>query len=122
MTPPDDLPPDVRERLNLNGNRIGVTVSPSPNRAVTPVTPLRFAEMAPPSSREYLAEGIVPQGHTTTIFGDGGSAKSVPQRARPGLVSREARCWLSTVAHTFVGTRSLYPTIRPGKVEPQIAF
>jgi hypothetical protein len=47
-------------------------VSPSPNKGVTPVTPLRFAEMAPPGPREYVVEGLIPKGHATTLFGDGG--------------------------------------------------
>jgi hypothetical protein len=55
----------------------GVTVSQSLNRGVTPVTPLRFAELDPPGPREYLVEGIAPKNHTTTMFGDGGSAKSI---------------------------------------------
>lgn len=41
------------------------------------VTPVRFSDMDPPRPREYSVEGIVPKGHTTTIYGDGGSAKSV---------------------------------------------
>jgi hypothetical protein len=49
----------------------------SPDKGVSPVKPLRFADMDPPSPREYVVQGIAPKGHTTTIFGDGGSAKSV---------------------------------------------
>jgi hypothetical protein len=55
----------------------GATPSQAPNKSVTPVTPIRFSEMDPPGPREFVVEGIVPKGHTTTIFGDGGSAKSV---------------------------------------------
>lgn len=55
----------------------GVTLSQAPNSDVTPVTPIRFSEMAPPGPREYLVESLAPKNHTTTIFGDGGSAKSI---------------------------------------------
>jgi hypothetical protein len=55
----------------------GVTLSQAPNSGVIPVTPIRFSEMDPPGPREYLIEDIAPKNHTTTIFGDGGSAKSI---------------------------------------------
>jgi hypothetical protein len=55
----------------------GVTLSQALNSGVTPVTPIRFSEMAPPGPREYLVEGLVPKDHATTLFGDGASAKSI---------------------------------------------
>jgi hypothetical protein len=36
--------------------------SPSLNKGVTSVTPLRFSEMAPPGPREYVVEGLIPKG------------------------------------------------------------
>jgi hypothetical protein len=72
----------------------GVTPSRSPNRSGTPVTPVRFAEMPPPKPREFVVEGIVPKGHTTTIFGDGGSAKSVLALSAQTAIAGGAEKWL----------------------------
>jgi hypothetical protein len=69
-------------------------VSLSLNRGVTPVTPLRFAEMPPPGPREYVVEGLVPMGHATTIFGDGGSAKSVLALSAGTALAAGAIEWL----------------------------
>jgi hypothetical protein len=63
--------------MNSNDQRRVSQVSLSLNGGVTPVTALRFSEMEPPGPREHVVEGLVPKGHTTSLFGDGGSAKSV---------------------------------------------
>jgi len=41
------------------------------------VIAVRFAELDPPGPREYLVEELAPKNHTMTMFGDGGSAKSI---------------------------------------------
>ena len=69
-------------------------VSLSLKSGVTPVTPLRFAEMVPPRPREYVIEGLIPKGHTTTIFGDGGSAKSVLALSAGTALAAGAEEWL----------------------------
>jgi hypothetical protein len=69
-------------------------VSPSLKGAVTPVTPLRFSEMPPPGPREHVVEGIVPKGHTTSLFGDGGAAKSVLALSVGTAISGGAGEWL----------------------------
>jgi len=66
-------------------------VSLSLNRGVTP---LRFAEMPPPGPREYVVEGLVPMGHATTIFGDGGSAKAVLALSAGTALAAGAEEWL----------------------------
>jgi hypothetical protein len=66
----------------------------SPDKGVAPVKPLRFADMGPPSPREYVVQGIAPKGHTTTIFGDGGSAKSVLALSLATAVAGGAEKWL----------------------------
>jgi AAA domain len=73
----------------------GVTLSQAPNSDVTPVTPIRFSEMAPPGPREYLVEGIAPKNHTTTVFGDGGSAKSILALSAGIAVAGGAEKWMS---------------------------
>src|SRR5215203_5767376 len=69
-------------------------VSPSPNKGVTPVTPLRFAEMEPPGPREYVVENLVPKQHTTSLFGDRGSAKSILALSAATAVAGRAAKWL----------------------------
>src|SRR5215217_5483188 len=72
----------------------GVTPSQASNSDVTPVTPIRFSEMAPPGPREYLVEGIAPKYHTTTIFGDGGSAKSILALSAGTAIAGGADRWM----------------------------
>jgi hypothetical protein len=55
----------------------GVTPSPPPKGRVTTVTPIRFSDMDPPEPRAYTVAQLVPRGHITNLFGDGGSAKSI---------------------------------------------
>jgi len=69
-------------------------VSPSLSKGVTPVTPLRFAEMEPPGPREYVVEDLVPKDHTTSLFGDGGSAKSILALSAATAVAGGAAKWL----------------------------
>jgi hypothetical protein len=69
-------------------------VSLSLNRGVTPVTPLRFSEMEPPGRREYRVEGQIPKNHTTTLFGDGGAAKSVLVLSAGTAIAGGAEEWL----------------------------
>jgi DNA-binding transcriptional ArsR family regulator len=87
-------PADVSGHLELHGHSPGVTVSQAPNRGVTPVTLLRFAEMPPPGPREYLVEDLVPKKHTTTIYGDGGSAKSILALSLATAVAGGAERWM----------------------------
>ena len=58
------------------------------------MTPLRFAELDPPGPREYLVEGIAPKNHTTTMFGDGGSAKSILALSLGTAVAGGAGRWM----------------------------
>jgi len=96
----DPLPQDFRECADIerpNGYKGAgqvSQVSPSLYRGVTPVTPLRFAEMDPPGPREHLVQGIAPKGHTTTLFGDGGAAKSVLALSAGTAISGGADKWL----------------------------
>jgi AAA domain len=65
------------------------------------VTPLRFAEMAPPEPREYVVEGLIPKGHTTTFFGDGGSAKSILALSLATAVAGGAREWMGREVQNY---------------------
>jgi AAA domain-containing protein len=47
-----------------------------------------------PSPREYVVQGIAPKGPTTTIFGDGGSAKSVLALSLATAVAGGAEEWI----------------------------
>ena len=76
----------------------GVTVSQSLNRGVTAV---RFAELDPPGPREYLVEGRVPKGHTTTIYGDGGSAKSIIALSAGTAIAGGADGWMGRRVENF---------------------
>jgi hypothetical protein len=69
-------------------------VSLSLNKGVTPVTPVRFAEMDPPAPREYTVENLFPKDHTTSLFGDGGSAKSILALSAATAVAGGADKWL----------------------------
>ena len=60
---------------------------------VKPIRFIRFSEMAPPHPRKYVVEGVVPKGHTTTIFGDGGSAKSVLVLSAATAIAGGAERW-----------------------------
>jgi hypothetical protein len=55
--------------------------------------------MAPPESREYVVEGIMPKGHTTSLFGDGGSAKSILALSAGTAISGGAEKWLGRKVH-----------------------
>ena len=85
---PQDMPWDLWEQ---NGHKSLSQVSPALNASVTPVTPLRFSEMVPPGPREYVVEGIMPKGHTTSLFGDGGSAKSILALSAGTAISGEQK-------------------------------
>jgi hypothetical protein len=91
----------VDEQLELNGHNSGVTVSQSPKRGLAPVTPLRFAEMPPPGLREYLVENLVPKKHTTTIYGDGGSAKSTLAMRLATAVAGGAERWIGRKVQNY---------------------
>jgi hypothetical protein len=86
--------PERMERRFLGGHTLGVTASRTLIGGVTPVTPLRFSEMDPPGPRKYSIEGIAPEGHTTNIFGDGGSAKSIIALSAGTAVAGRAERWL----------------------------
>ena len=72
----------------------GVTLSQAPYSGVIPVTPIRFSEMAPPGPREYLVEDVVPKNHTTVVFGDGGSAKSILGLSAGTTMAGGADTWM----------------------------
>src|SRR5215218_3274622 len=96
---PAVLSDDEKEQKTLLNNLISASrwvsqVSPAPNKGVTPVTPLRFAYMDPPGPREYVVENLVPKGHTTSLFGDGGSAKSILALSAATAVAGGAAKWL----------------------------
>jgi RecA-family ATPase len=93
---PQDMPWDLWEQ---NGHGPVSQVSSALNAGVTPVTPLRFSEMAPPGPREYVVEGIMPKGHTTSLFGDGGSAKSILALSAGTAISGGAEKWLGRKVH-----------------------
>jgi DNA-binding transcriptional ArsR family regulator len=50
--------------------------------------------VAPPGPREYVVEGLIPKGHATTLFGDGGSAKSVLALSAGIALAAGAEEWL----------------------------
>jgi len=96
---PAVLSDDEKERETLLNDLMSAPrwmsqVSPSLNRGVTLVTPLRFAEMEPPGPREYVVENLVPKHHTTSLFGDGGSAKSILALSAATAVAGGAGKWL----------------------------
>ena len=96
---PAVLSDDEKERETLLNELMSAPrwvsqVSPSPNKGVTPVTPLRFAEMEPPGPREYVVENLVPKHHTTSLFGDGGAAKSILALSAATAVAGGATKWL----------------------------
>jgi hypothetical protein len=78
----------------------GVTPSPSLNKGVTAVTPLRFADIEPPGPREYLVEELLPKGHAATLFGDGGSAKSILALSLGIAIAGDAEKWMNRTVHT----------------------
>ncbi len=53
-----------------------------------------FREMGEPKEQRYIVDGIVAENYATTIFGDGGSAKSMLALSLGVAVSGEARTWL----------------------------
>src|SRR3712207_7170178 len=78
MVKRDHIPQDLQERaVQSNGHGPVSQVSPSLNRDVTPVTALRLGEGEPPGPREHFVERLMPKGHMTSLFGDGGAAKSI---------------------------------------------
>ena len=84
----------VKELLELPSSKPAVTPSLSLISDVTPVTPIRFADMPAPGPREYLVEDLLPKAHTTTLFGDGGSAKSVLAMSLGLAVASGAGEWM----------------------------
>jgi DNA-binding MarR family transcriptional regulator len=50
--------------------------------------------MPPPGPREYLVEDLVPHKHTTTVYGDGGSAKSTLAMSLATAVAGGAERWI----------------------------
>jgi hypothetical protein len=93
----DPIPQDLQERAHSahpNGHGQVSQVSPSLKGGVTPVTPLRFSEMEPPGPREHVVKGLVPKDHTTSLFGDGGAAKSVLALSAATAIAGGAERWL----------------------------
>ena len=62
------------------------------------VTPIRFAHREAPKPREYVITDLVPKGHTTTVFGDGGSAKSILAMSAGVALAGGAEAWLGRKA------------------------
>src|SRR5215203_2381530 len=50
--------------------------------------------MDPPGPREYVVENLVPKQHTTSLFGDGGSAKSILALSAATAIAGGAGEWL----------------------------
>jgi len=50
--------------------------------------------MNPPGPREYVVENLVPKHHTTSLFGDGGSAKSILALSAATALAGGAAKWL----------------------------
>jgi hypothetical protein len=93
----DPIPQDLQERAHSaqpNGHRKVSQVSLPLNKGVTPVTALRFSEGEPPGPREHTVEGLMPEGHMTSLFGDGGSAKSVLALSAGTAIAGGAERWL----------------------------
>jgi hypothetical protein len=88
----------LREDLLAAPMRAGVTTSREV-RGCDVVTPVRFAEMAPPRPREYVVAGLVPRGHVATLFGDGGAAKSVTALSLATALAGKAESWLGRQVH-----------------------
>ena len=51
---------------------------------------VRFNEIPDQGPRRYLLDGLVPEGHTTLLHGDGGVAKSMLALSFGLAVAREA--------------------------------
>jgi hypothetical protein len=64
------------------------------NSDVTPVTPIRLSEVPLPEPRRYLIEDLIPKAHTTTIFGDSESAKSILALSAAIAVAGGAEKWM----------------------------
>jgi hypothetical protein len=92
----DPIPEDLR---HPNGS--GVTGVTAPKYTQDTVTPIRFAEMDPPGPREYVVEAIAPKGHTATLFGDGGSAKSILALSLATAVADDAGTWMGRKVQKF---------------------
>jgi hypothetical protein len=100
----DPIPQDLQERAHgaqPNGHKQVSQVSLSLNRGVTPVTPVRFSEMEPPGPREHIVEELVPKGHTTSLFGDGGAAKSVIGLSAGTAIAGGAERWLGRKVENY---------------------
>lgn len=77
-------------------------VSPSPIRdrdtgtvnkpAGPPV--LCFAEMGEPKPREWIVDGLLPKDYPTTIYGDGGVAKSMIALSLASTIASNGETWL----------------------------
>jgi hypothetical protein len=99
VTKHDPLPQDLHERAQSNGHSLVSQVSPALIGTGTPVTPLRFSEMAPPGPREHVVKDLMPKGHTTSLFGDGGFAKSVLALSAGTAIAGGAENWLGRKVH-----------------------
>lgn len=89
----------VNELLSAPRWSGGVTASQRSIGSVTPVTPLRFADMPPPGPREHLVEDLVPKGHAATLFGDGASAKSILALSLGTAIAGSAERWMNRKIH-----------------------
>jgi hypothetical protein len=57
--------------------------------------------MEPPGPREYAVEGMLPKGHITTFFGDGGSGKSVLALSVGTAIAGGAERWMGRKVQNY---------------------
>jgi len=55
---------------------------------------VKFSEMPPLKERQYLVEGIIPEGYPAVLYGDGGTAKSMLALSLGSAVARSDGEWL----------------------------
>jgi DNA-binding transcriptional ArsR family regulator len=97
------------KRHPLYGNRSLIVNSPYKGLTINDPSSwpraLRFSEMGPPEPRGYVIGGLVPEAHTTVIYGDGGVAKSTLVLSASLTVANGGHSWLG---HPVEGGPVLY--------------
>jgi hypothetical protein len=75
--------------------------TPESGYARSPLKAVRFSEMEPAGKRDYVVERLVPEGHHTILYGDGGAAKSTLALSISLAVSRaDGGSWLGFAVQT----------------------
>jgi DNA-binding transcriptional ArsR family regulator len=87
---PDAYPPHGNGSLIVNNSYMGLTINDPASRPHAQ----RFSEMGPPEPRRYVIGGLVPEAHTTVIYGDGGVAKSMLMLSASLTVANGGHSWL----------------------------